>query len=401
MKLKPPIGLNRHPRSRLTTLVALGAATLGFASFAVAQAIPASADPSQVYVTVGSDTTQDVMNQYALDLGGNEIGSYNAINPVSGTAHEVITPANTAGGNCSFTRPNGSGEGLAALRKSINQSTTATQLAAPPQANCIDFSRSSSGPGTNASVTGALIYIPFALDAVAGSTGPTSGTGATAITTADSFTSADLVNLYKNCTAVTEGGVTYNPGTPATGQIKIDLYVPQAGSGTRNFWATTLGFSSTTLPPCVHDTIQAGPDATQPVEEHDGTAVSTDPNGFGPFSIAQWISQRNGHNDRRHGAVLHNLNAISPFVGTAATGTLNTAFPITREVFNVVPFAKVSGSTADANLVGLLVGVNSSICQDSFTITGYGFALLGSTTPDQCGALNNNLRAFDPATNPV
>jgi phosphate transport system substrate-binding protein len=398
MRLKPPIRLNRHPRSRLTALVAAGTVTLGFASFAVAQAIPASADPSQVYVTAGSDTTQDIMNQYSLDLGSNELGSYNAINPVSAVAHEVIVTGNKAAGNCDFTRPNGSGEGLAALRKSINQATTATQLAVPPQANCIDFSRSSSGPGTAASVTGALIYIPFALDAVAGSTGPT---GTTAITTADSFTSADLVALYKNCTAVTEGGVTYNPGTPAAGQVKIDLYVPQAGSGTRNFWATTLGFSPTTLPPCVFDTIQAGPNATQPVEEHDGTAVSTDPNGFGPFSVAQWISQRNGHNDRRHGAVLHNLNTISPFIGTAASGTLNTSFPITREVFNVVPFAKVSGSTADPNLVQLLVGAGSNLCQDTFTITGYGFANLSSTTPDQCGALNNNLRAFDPATNPV
>src|SRR5215813_4064552 len=116
---------------RIRTLMAVGTAILGFTGLAIAQAGPASADPTQVYVTVGSDTTQDVMNQYALDLAGNELGSFNAVNPV-----------NQAAGNCTFTRPNGSGEGLAALRKSINQATTAAQLAAPPQANCIDFSRS-------------------------------------------------------------------------------------------------------------------------------------------------------------------------------------------------------------------------------------------------------------------
>jgi len=389
--------MKRQPRIR--TLMAVGTAILGFTGLAIAQAGPASADPTQVYVTVGSDTTQDVMNQYALDLAGNELGSFNAVNPVNQTPHEIITPVNKAAGNCSFTRPNGSGEGLAALRKSINQATTAAQLAAPPQANCIDFSRSSSGPGTNQSNTGDLVYIPFALDAVAGSVGPT---GTTAITQANLFTLADLVNLYKNCVNVTEGGVTYNPNTAGAGQTQINLYIPQSGSGTRNFWATTLGFSNTTLPPCVHDTIVAGPNATHIVEEHDGTAVSTDPNGFGPFSIAQWISQRNGHNDRRHGALLTNIGGTSPFSnGNPNTGSLNTAFPITREVYNIVKFSKVSGAGADPALVGLLVGAGSALCQDQFTIIGYGFALLGAGTTDQCGSIANTLRAFDPATNPV
>lgn len=412
MKLKSPVGLNRErgrrSRPRLKALMAVGTATLGFASFAVAQAAPALADPTQVYIAVGSDTIQDVMNQYAVDLGGNELGSYNAVNPVTQTAHEIITPVNSKPGgttvNCSFTRPNGSTEGLNALRKSVNQNTTATQLTAPPQQNCVDIGRSSSGPGSNQANDGALVYIPFALDAVAGSTGPTTGgvvggvtTVASNITTADSFTLTDLVNLYKNCTTVTEGGVTYNPNTATTGQQQIDLYVPQAGSGTRNFWATTLGFNNTTLPACVHDTVVAGADTGQAVEEHDGTAVATDANGFGPFSIAQWIAQKNGHNDRRHGALIHNLNGVAP---VTSGGSLNTAFPITREVYNIVQFAKVSGSTADSALVNLLVGPNSSLCQDTFTITGLGFALLGSGTTDTCGSIANSLRAFG-AGNPV
>ena len=387
------------------TLAVAGTATLALAGLAVAVPNHAFADPTETYVAVGSDTTQDVMDQLSIDLAGNDLGSYDAVNPVTQNPHELITPvkAGTTPNKCSFTRPDGSGEGLAALRKSINQSTSATQLTAPPQQNCIDIDRSSSGVGSNAATTGSLVYIPFALDAVAGSTGPTSGTGATAITTADSFTLTDLINLYKNCTNITEGGVTYNPNTAATGQVQINLYVPQPGSGTRNFWASTLGFSNTTLPTCVHDHIVAGPDNGQPVQEHDRTAVSTDPNGFGPFSVAQWISQRNGHNDRRHGAVLHNLNAISPFNGTAATGTLNTAFPITREVYNVVQFNLVdpTSSTKDPNLISMLSGPNSFLCQDSFTITGFGFGLLGSGTTDQCGSIASSLRAFDPTTNPV
>ena len=413
--LKPPVRLGRKPR--LKTLMAVGAATVAFGGLAVAQAGPAAADPAASYVAVGSDTVQDVYNQFSLDKAGNFLGSYNAVNPVKATAHEEITP-NVAGASassptnqCSFTRPNGSTEGLSALRKSINPSTTATQLTAPPQPNCIAIDRSSSGPGTNQSNTGALVYIPFALDALAGSVGPATGgvvggvtTVPTVITQANLFTLTDLKTLYASCLPITAGGVTYDP-TGATG-TKIDLYVPQPGSGTRNFWASTLGFSNTTLPACVHDHIVAGGSTGVAVEEHDGTAVVTDPNGYGPFSIAQFISQRNGHNDRRHGVVLQNLNGVFPCsnnTNCSTAGSLNTAFPITREVYSVVLFSSVSpgGSTFDPNLVGLLVGAGSSVCQDQLTIINYGFALLGSGTTDLCGSIANSLRAFDPATNPI
>jgi hypothetical protein len=390
MKVKPPV------RTMARTLMVVGAVTVGAGSLMVAGSRPALADPAVSYVAAGSDTIQDVVNQFSYDIGGNALGSYNAVNPVTQTIGEIITPvkAGSPTSNCSFTRPNGSTQGLNALRKSINQSTTAAQLASPPQAGCVDIGRSSSGPGTNQSATGALVYIPFALDAVTGAVG-----GTTNLSTANMFTLTDLTNLYKNCTTVTEGGVTYNPGTAATGQVQINLYVPQPGSGTLSFWANTLGFSSTSLPACVHQTIVG---TTTLVEENDGTAVSTDPNGYMPFSIAQWISQRNGHNDRRHGAVEQNINGVSPFNGTAASGTLNTAFPVTREVYDIVQFSRVSagGANFDPNLTSLLVGASSSLCQDVFTITGYGFAALGSSN-DACGAITSNLRAFDPTTNPV
>lgn len=390
----------------MRTLVALTTAVVGFTGVIVSQTSPAKADPAVTYVAVGSDTIQDVWNQMTNDLSGNLVGSYNAVNPVTQTAHEIITPVKaTTGTSCSFARPNGSGEGTSALRFSINPATTATPPTPGPQPGCVDIARSSSGPGTNQSNTGGLVYIPFALDAVAGSTGPnTAGTiggvaaVATQITTASSFTLTDLKNLYANCTTVTEGGVTYNPNTATTGQVQINLYIPQSGSGTRNFWASTLGFNATTPPTCVHDHIVAGADTGNSVEEHDGTAVATDPNGFGPFSIAQWISQRNGHNDRRHGAQLYALNGTSPFSnGNPNTGSLNTAFPITREVYNVVQFDRVVNTgdgKFDQNLANLLVGTNSFVCQEATTIITFGFALLGPTATDQCGATTASLRAF-------
>jgi ABC-type phosphate transport system substrate-binding protein len=407
---------------RVLRVPVVALAVAGLAAAAVVVAAPASADPVTTYATVGSDTIQDVMNQFAADQFPGLIGSWDAVNPGSKIAHEIISPKP----GCSMTRPNGSGEGLNALRKSINPSTTAPQLASPPSAGCIDFSRSSSGPGSNASVTGALQYVPFALDAVATATGPaTAVTGsnpavATAITQADKFTlgtlttPGDLVHLYRDCAPITEGGVTYDPNIPAaTGDQQIHLYVPQAGSGTRNFWATTLGFSNVTLPSCVHDTIVGSPAPGTPVEEHDGTVFAQDADALGPFSIAQFIAQSNGINDRRHNVALHSLTAAASG-GTAqapvSSGALNTAYPIIREVYVVVLRAKVVNTGTPSNpspgfdqrLANELVGAGGQLCSDSLTIIQFGFATLDSSPLGHtCGAIADNLRAFDPTTNPI
>jgi len=146
--VRPGRGAERRgrQRSRLATLVTVGTVTLGLTGMAVVHAGPALADPTVQFVAVGSDTIQDVMNQFSVDLSGNLLGSYNAVDPVTGVGGNNIeyvkgpnatSPATT----CTYTRPNGSGQGLNALRKSINQSTTAAQLANPPQARCIDIAR--------------------------------------------------------------------------------------------------------------------------------------------------------------------------------------------------------------------------------------------------------------------
>jgi len=398
VKRKPEVHLRGVKRKGIA---AVSLAMLGFTGLAIAQTTPALADPTEVYVAVGSDTTQDIMNQSAIDSGGNTLGSFNAVNPVTAAAHELITPAKTTGTACSFARPNGSGEGVAALRFSTNPASGATPPTPSPQQGCVDIARSSSDQGSNQSNTGVFVYVPFALDGVTMAAGPATGgtvggvaTVATNLTSVDGFAKTDLQSLYQ-CNNVTVGGVTYNPNTAGAGQQQVDLYIPQAGSGTRSFWAGQMGINPTTPPACVHDTIVAGTLAGGIVEEHDGKAVATDPNGFGPFSISQWIGQRNGHNDRRHGAVLHNIGGVSPYSnGNPATGGLNTAFPITREVFNVVPFTRVSGGAADPGLVALLVGTGSGLCQDSLQIRSYGFGTLSATTPDTCGAVTTAHRAF-------
>jgi hypothetical protein len=419
LKLKPPTSLAKH---KLRGLIAVGVMAAGVGSLVVTQTTPALADPTQTLVAVGSDTIQDVYNQFGLDLGGNELGSYNATNPVTGAQNEIITPADgTAGVNCSFARPDGSGPGLGALENALGQPTTGG-TAPLPATGCVDIARSSAGPASSGIGSGnytgpnAIQFVPFALDAVTGAIGPATGgttftadsgdsNGDTLSTTTvatqlpaavEDFTQADLTTLYKSCGTVTEGGVTFWPqgsSTPEpTGAQTIDLYIPQLGSGTEKFWATeTGGWTPTTPSSCAHDTIINGALApandgniTFSVEEHDGTDVATDPLGYTPFSIAQWISQGNGHNDRRHGAVLQQINGVAP---TTTAGKLNTSFPFTRDVYSVVSLARLQ-NTSDP-LHALLDGTSSFVCKDGGEIASYGFAQLGAA----CGEIIASLTA--------
>ena len=453
MRFKPPV-----PRKRWALAVlASGISLTAFAGLTFSQVSPAMADPTVKLVAVGSDTIQDVYDQFAFDLKGNLLGSYDATNPVDTATGEQITPnegsATTLASTvkCSFTRPNGSGGGILALRDSMTPAASVNTITGTPvsvapgtdkraQTGCVDIARSS-GAVDHQSNTGGLIWIPFAEDAVTGASGDTAAdltanpptpytytytefstlgttnvqntvTGvtpvATNITTADQFTIADLQTMYDTCGTVQEGGITYWPftttGSQPPGTQRIDLYVPQSGSGTAKFWASTLNFtlpgaSGGTPPPCVFQEIVNGALASAPggvtVEEHNGTPMATDPDGFGPFSIAQWISQRKGHNDRRHTAQLHSIvvsgTAVSPFSnGSPTTGNLNGAFPITRAVYSVVSDARVTTSTDP--LFSLLNGSGSSVCQNAADILNYGFALLSAGSPGAtlfgtCGSL--------------
>jgi hypothetical protein len=469
--------LKSHPWARLTTLLAVGSVTVGMAGFvAIAQAGPAMADPTVQFAAVGSDTIQDVMNQFSVDLAGNLLGSYNAVDPVSGAINGTLTYIKGANAtepsvSCDYTRPDGSTQGLDAFRYSINPGTTASQLATPPQAGCIDIARSSSGPASaDVKSDGELVYIPFAVDAVTGVVGPATGgtlTGSTGTITAQAtnltstaapyydfvnyLTIAELTSLYscppttgtgstnEGAVTVTDplapgGSVLVNPNVSSSfslpsGQAQIDLYIPQSGSGTLSFWAQELNFSKTSPPGCDHQTIvNAGSTYNgMTVEEHNGTAVAVDPNGYFPFSIAQWISQsRHPNIDRRYGAQLQPVTnaagtleepcidtSTSPvsYTNCATSGsTINSNnFPFVRLVYNIVQYDQVQStdtSTYIQALASMFVGTGSSLCEDGIQLFEYGFAQLPSSNPvlnnsDSCGTISDpNLRVYD-STDPI
>lgn len=357
-------------KNKLRLGVATAAAACALALTVTAS--PAFADPSgfKTLSGVGSDTIQDVMNGMGSQISA--IGSYDAVDPVTQAAGGLIT---TKSGGTPFIRPNGSGDGVKALSDSLQGGTHLWN--GVNILNQVDFARASSFQGATGTD---LTYIPFAQDAVtyavnAGSDFPRNIPVGSA---ADAATKLSLYNIY-HCikTTYTDSGLNV---------VTINPLTPQAGSGTAKFWATTLGFSDAALPTCVK---RVNTDATPvAIEEHNGTAID-DAGDIVPFSIAQYLAQGNhasvaslysvNVNERRGNVVLGAING-QPAIREIGTKTvMNPAFPVTRQVFNVVGSSRLS----DATIAATFVGSTSAVCSQTALIQAFGFSTIancGDTT---------------------
>ena len=306
-------------------LAVVGLGLVGALAFT---ASPAMADPSgtptfRSLAGVGSDTTEGVMNgmsEVVVSGSTKLIASYDAFG--SATIQTKAT-------GCTINRPAGSGAGVTALVASLDAGN-----------GCVDFARSSSNnsttfPGKN------LTYVPFAVDAVTYAVRGDS-------TISRRLTKAQLTTVY-NCGA----GANFKP------------LLPQFGSGTRQFFLKSLGFTDaadfTSQPnhTCVGQTDSTG----AALQENTGTLL-TDPKQVVPYSIAQYLSQTTAVTPDVHGkSVLGQLDGISPTV-------LNTSSTMVRDVYNVIPTSKLTDST----YANVFVGSSSQICANANTIKRYGFA---------------------------
>ena len=342
--------MNKITKSGIAAAVAFGAA----AALLVAPAAQADPrDPSSGSYTLnralngtGSDTTQDVVNGLAaVVVDANDdllIGSWDATIP-AGQGSFIVTHT----GGTSIPRPNGSTEGYNALKAAINNQSL-TNPRGTSSANLDDtdlqFARSSSGPRVPSS-SGVLSYVPLAVDAV------TYAVHEDNTTLPRDLTLADLQAIYhaSNGASVTlSNSQTYTVGLPGTG-ADIVPFRPQAGSGTRSFWDSTIGG---TIGSAVSDSYTSG-GVTVSVQEHDGKVLEDVPNAIVPFSIAQYLAQTKVAanpsyysgtyagvtvTERRHGAELAEINGVAPI----SSGVLNTAFPVKRPVFNIIEHAAIS-----------------------------------------------------------
>jgi ABC-type phosphate transport system substrate-binding protein len=383
---------------RMLSKVIVGAAAVA-ASIAMA-AGPALADPPAGttpkptdVVGVGSDTIQNVMDQFSHDYNASHTGvklySWDATNPSTGAIGDNITYKS----GCTVEpRPDGSSAGIAALATNNGGNTHGS--------HCIDFARSSRDRSATdpAFAAGGIAFDSLAGDAVTYATQPGSHAPA-------NLSTAQLRSIY-TCKVTNWSQVGGKAG-------KIAAFIPQAGSGTRNFFLAALGITGNPGS-CVSDV-----NAT--LQENEGVNPALNKNKANvvfPFSIGKWIAEKfhsakcfntactaatSGPNKGKvckpsgkqnlfgcdtHGTmVLNSLNHTKPTTGTGSGTKINPAFSptFTRTLFEVVRFSTAAGNVnhIPPSLVKFF-GPKGFVCTSKVAqqdLLNYGFIVLRT-----CGA---------------
>src|SRR5262249_35702391 len=255
------------------------------------------------YVGVGSDTIQDIANCLAGNPPLNAPPTCAPIHSDSGSglktmsSFDAIPPGGSASapgcitsklGGPSYDRPNGSGNGIAALSHAVDpnpanntwQASTASCTGALVNvAGQIDFARSSRGP--NNTTTSALTYIPFARDGVSYAYVKNGTQDISQLTT------AQLTALYNG------GGGTINVGGDT-----VRACLAQTGSGPVSSFLGAIGVSAANAQTAATNSrcfVAPG------LEENGANAFLTRANAVSltddfviMFSAGSWIAQANG-----------------------------------------------------------------------------------------------------------
>jgi len=410
----------------------------------------AGADPQQIansFYGYGSDTIQDVTNALAGYSNGVNFtpvqadGTDKQIVSWDAFGSDCITPAT---GAPQILRPNGSGNGQRILAAANTTGGTwpldGVATACGPAlgtSGFVDFSRSSSGPGSRQNDNGPLQWLPFGRDALSFAFANPNE----AFPSQTTLTSAQLAALH-------DTGPQLINGTPV---IACGI---QTGSGTYGTWMGDLGLSddppfgdatgaalcNSIADPGLVDSDPAngfrlqennspeliikankGNEISDPICDGvaGGAAVTCEDAQFiVGFSASQFVARYNenvGSPDSRLDSVNGGIGAIDslgfPITVTAGTGTNGanlvgdeTLAPngsyyadgnYGRDVYFIVPVNKFSGFGADPELVNLFVsspGDPSKICEATATIEQHGFLDLGASCMVPVDSLRGDFR---------
>jgi hypothetical protein len=351
-----------------------GVLATGFA-VAVALAVsasPAAADPNpntdfRLLAATGSDTTQDVMNGVGQVICWNgtavvpcsTAGSSKAIASWDARGSATIKTKAT---NCTFNRPDGSGNGRLSLRASENEDIGSGQgiWQGTNVVGCIDVARSSAYGGPNPPLTaGNYTYVPFGVDAVALAINRNGDLPV-------NWSFAQVQRVYR-CFDTAVAGV---PVTPR---------MIQAGSGSWTFWIGKMGITEAEISlgdyPCM---AQNGTPNLPRVQEHDGSILNGNLNQVVPISAGQTIAQGNSADilaatgvtvvDRRGEARLTGMRLTGGTLQQPINpdGTLNTNFGLRRDVYNVIPTRRLNEPLIDA----VFTGADSAVCTATVMVGG-------------------------------
>jgi ABC-type phosphate transport system substrate-binding protein len=325
-----------------------GVATAAPASPATPARVAAPADPpakvvpqSYDVVGVGSNTTEYVLDQMSVNYnatipakrhGPNDPYFYSWDALPAGVAVAPtpdpykITPK---AGCAAIGRPNGSSAGLTALDQNTFDGKTGHY--------CIDFARSSSARSSKAPKlgSGGVEYVAFAKDAVtwAARSAKDGGTDAP-----KSLTLPQLKAIF-SCRDT-------NWDQVGGKDAKIDVYLPQAGSGTLSFWLDVMGLTA------ADDSC-----TSQAPEENEGTYKGFDsPNAIFIFSIGSYLAQEyrsmactakapaKGQNefgcDKAGYLSLEDIAGVSPVTTSTSAAVTNPKFPTEfyRTLYNILRY---------------------------------------------------------------
>ncbi len=366
-------------------------ATAGTSSGTKKTKVTVAASPAENdAVGVGSDTIQNVMDQFSVDYNNTltssaaHLYSWDATNPLTGAIGDSIPEKK----DCpSIARPDGSSAG-------INQLITFAKSTSGPF--CTNFARSSRARSSSDPpyAAGGIAFVDLAGDAVTYSTQATTNAPS-------NLTTAQLASIY-NCTVTDWGQVGGKAGNP------IHAFIPQPGSGTRSFFLSAIGVANPGS--CVSDD-------NGNLQENEGVnPVLNDPNAIFPYSIGKYIAEAfhsakctnssctpssagvtcihlpgfNFFGCNTHGTmVLNSINGTAPTVGSGKKTTINPSFTATfqRIVYEVVPYDPAttdhipgaeSGVVGGVNLAPLF-GASGFTCSNSTAkqdLLNYGFEVL-------------------------
>ncbi len=376
-------------------------------------ATPAYADPATLYsdnlVGFGSDTTQDVMQELSTAIGADKLASFNSTYTSPATNAVQVRP----GGPSTVVRAKGSGDGLKMLQVAEGTLTQSTSVGVLPSGTAtankansvgqIDYSRSSSAPGTTQSNTGEYVYIPFARDVVGIAVDPSDPVSKIPLTFGSSTDSDETasVNSIFRCKAryvyVKPNGDFAGVGptetltaaaTTAGGTIAhvITPLVPVFGSGTASFFLkAATGQTDAVSFPAVGSGFECIKrkklDDTTPIQEHDGSSVAELTNSIGIYSIGQWVAQTKsattGVTDKTNGTSLVAVDGVAATTGVGAALAPNAdpwVSALKRFVYNVVAYRKAADESSKTH--AMFVGTDSLVCTNTASISKMGFAPL-------------------------
>lgn len=316
----------------MKTLSKAGIGAVGALAIVLTQVTPAHADlapQANDVVGVGSDTAQFGL-EFLADGDQNGNVGYNSSN----TSRRIVSFDSTGDASAGTTagatillranskpvsRPNGSGAGITAL---IADTGTAETI------NWVRSSRLPSAAEQQAATSagwGGLHVYQFATD---GLRMAVSNTVATHAPTA--LTPADLVNIYRGV-YLKWGDIPGYSGAAADTTIKP--YIPQSGSGTRNFFLADLQAANGGVAVTLGSNVLA-------MQEHDPSLIKGDADAVAPFSIGRINLLNSGYLGSG------NVSVVSTLAGT---GT----YSVTRGLYVIVRQRDVTDTTGPVSLSGI------------------------------------------------